>query len=70
MDRDNCLRPANQGCDLVDQIIQGVSMLSEDDELSSVPSSVEHLGIILQELRQLIPLAIFATAPNSERQIF
>ena len=33
-------------------------MLGEDDELAPVPMGVEHLGIVLQEPRELVPFAV------------
>ena len=52
------------------QIIQGVAVLGEDGELAAVPMRVEHLGIVLQQARQLVPLAVSARLADFEGDLF
>ena len=42
------------------QVVQRVAVLGEDDDLALPPAGVAHLGIVLEDLREFIPLAVLA----------
>ena len=50
VDRDDRLGPAEQRAELVDEVVEGVAVLGEDDQLPPLAGGVEHLGCGLQEL--------------------
>ena len=60
VDGDHGLRPAEHDADLVDQVVERVAVLGEDDELAAVAVHVEHLAVVLQQARELLPLLVAA----------
>ena len=42
------------------QVIQGVAVLAEDDDFPHPPARIVHLGFVLEDAREFIPLAILA----------
>ena len=53
--------------DSLGEVIQRVAMLGEDDELAAMPVGVEHLGVVLEKLRKLVPFAVGAGLPDAKR---
>src|SRR3990172_3146711 len=64
VDRDNCLVSSEEGSDALGQVIERVPVLGEDDQLPSRSPRIEHLLLLLQELRELVPLAIRPRSPD------
>ena len=60
VDDDDRLGPPEQGADPLGQVVQGVAVLGEDDELAAVPVGVEHLGVVLEQSREFVPFAVGA----------
>ena len=60
VDGDHGLRPAEHDADLLDQVVERVAVLGEDDELAAVAVHVEHLAVVLQQARELLPLLVAA----------
>lgn len=58
MDSNNGFRSSQQHLQFVDEIVQSVAMLTEDDQLPAVAVSVKHLRRVLQQSRELLPLAV------------
>jgi hypothetical protein len=42
------------------QVIQGVAVFAEDDDFPHTPACIVHLGFVLEDAREFIPLAILA----------
>ena len=42
------------------QVVQRVAVLGEDDDLALPAAGVAHLGIVLEDLREFVPLAVLA----------
>jgi len=68
VDHDHRLRPPEQRGDAVMQVGQRVTVLGEDDELAPTALRVEHLVIVLQQARELVPLAVRPGLPHPHRQ--
>lgn len=64
MDRTDCARAADQRCDAVGEVIEGVAMLGEDDELAGPPVVVGGERVVLEDLGEFAPLAIGAEIAN------
>ena len=60
VDGDHGLRPAEHDADLLDQVVERVPVLGEDDQLATVTVHVEHLAVVLQQARELLPLLVAA----------
>src|SRR5205814_2146085 len=61
VDGDDRLRLADERAHALRDVVQGVAVLGEDDELAAVPVGVEHepaLAVALQDAAQLVPLAV------------
>ncbi len=69
MDRHDRLRPAEQGADLVDQVVQGVAVLGEDDDLATFPRVTTDQALVGQDGAQLGPLAVGARVPHPAGQL-
>ena len=52
-------RPSSDA-DLLDQVVERVAVLGEDDELATVAVRVEHLAVVLEQARELLPLLVAA----------
>src|SRR5450830_846133 len=65
---DEGLRPSEKPTDPVGKIVQCVSVLGEDDELPSVAIQVEHLALVLQKARKLVPFSVCAAVSYLECQ--
>ena len=44
--------------DAIDKVVQGVAVLSEDDQLPSVSVGIEHFGVVLEQPGQFFPFLI------------
>ena len=42
------------------QVVQRVAVLGEDDDLALPAGGVAHLGVVLEDLREFVPLAVLA----------
>ena len=51
---------AQERADLPGEVVERVLVLREDDELLAAPVRAEHVGVVLQEARELLPLAVLA----------
>ena len=54
-----------QGADLIGQIAQGVPVLRKDNEFFSLTIGGKHFAVVLQQLRKLVPFAVYAADPHS-----
>ena len=69
VDGDDRLLTAEQGADFIRQIAQCVSVLREDDEFLTRAVPLEHGGVVLQQLRQLVPFPICTALPHAVRHV-
>ena len=70
---DNChygIGISEQRSDSIKQIRQRVAVFCEDDHLATVTCGIEHFRRVLQDLRQLIPLAVDTARSDIERGLF
>jgi hypothetical protein len=58
VDRDDRFLAPEEAPDLVDQIVERVTVLAEDDQLPALSPGVEHLWRVLQQVGELFPLAV------------
>ncbi len=70
MDVDHGLGTSQQCADALGQVVQRVTVLSEDHQLAPRAGGLEHLGVILQQRCQLLPLAVGAAQAHALRQRF
>ena len=70
MDRHDRVGVANDVADLVAEIVECVAMLGEDDDLPLPAVGVVHLRRVLEQLREFVPLAVFAGGHESFRLVF
>ena len=52
------------------EVVQRVAMLGEDDQLAAVAVGIEHLGVVLQAARELLPLLVGARRGEPSGQCF
>ena len=69
VDGDDRLLATEQGTDFIGQIAQCVSVLREDDEFLTRAVPLEHGGVVLQQLRQLVPFPICTALPHAVRHV-
>ena len=55
---------------LVDEVVESVAVLAEDDQLPPLAMRVEHLRRVLQQVGQLLPLAVGTAAADLSRKLF
>jgi len=67
---DEGLGPADESPDSIGEIIQGVAVLGEDDELPAMAVGVEHLRVVLEQPGEFIPLPVGPGLANSKRELF
>ena len=60
VDGDDGVAIAEQPADLLLQVVQRVAVLGEDDDLALAARGIAHLRVVLQELREFVPLAVLA----------
>lgn len=60
VDGDDALRRAENAGDLGVQVVERVAVLGEDNNLPLPARLVVHLGVVLQQLREFVPLAVLA----------
>ena len=70
VDRDDRVGVANDVADLVTEVVQRVAMLGEDNDLPLPAVGVVHLRRVLEQLREFVPLAVFAGGHESFRLVF
>ncbi len=70
MDVDYGLWTSQQGADAFGQVVQRVTVLGENYQLAPRTGGLEHLGVVLQQCGQLLPLAIGAAQAHSLGQRF
>ena len=58
VDGDDGVLVAKHAGDLLVQIVQGVAMLGEDDQLALPAGSVAHFGVVLEDPREFLPFAV------------
>ncbi len=58
MDGRNSFRPAKKRTDAILEVVQGIAVFGEDNELAAVPMRVEHFRLVLQQLGKLVPFAV------------
>jgi hypothetical protein len=58
VDRDDRLGTAEERADPLDEVVEGVAVFGEDDELAPAPRGVLHLGFVLEQPRELGPLRV------------
>ena len=58
MDVDHGLGTSQQCADALGQVVQRITVLSENHQFTPRAGCLEHLGVVLQERSQLLPLAI------------
>jgi hypothetical protein len=58
MDRYYAVTIAKYARDLAIQVIQRIAMLGKNDDLALPAGSIMHLGIILKNFRQFVPLSV------------
>ncbi len=68
VDRHDGVRIAEQCSDPVDEVSKRVPVLGEDDQLAQSPAR-ERDGIALQDLPQLLPLAVAVLVPHGESNV-
>jgi hypothetical protein len=56
--------------DFLVQVVQGVPVLAEDNNLPHAPACIVHLRLVLKDARKLIPLAVLAQRPQAPRLLF
>ena len=64
MDGHDRLVPAEERANLPGQIVQRVLMLGKDDQLFAAAVRAEHLAVILQKPRKLVPLSVLAAGTD------
>ncbi|OQA04802.1 MAG: hypothetical protein BWY66_02867 [bacterium ADurb.Bin374] len=64
VDGDDGAGVAEQAADFHGQVVQGVAVFGENDELPLAPFPVMHLGGVLEEVRQFFPFAVFLGVDN------
>lgn len=68
VNRDDRLGTAEQAPQPLDEIVQGVAMLGEDDQLAAPALCVEHVLLFREEIGELLPLAVRAARPHRSRE--
>src|SRR5712664_1133366 len=67
VDRHDGFRPTDERASPVRKVVQSIPVLGEHDELTSMPVGVEHLRVLLEQLRELLPLLVRPTTTHAER---
>ena len=70
MDVDHSFGTSKQGTDALGQVVQRVTVLGKDHQLAPRTGSFEHLGVVLQQRSQLLPLAVGAAQAHTLSQRF
>ena len=60
VDYDDGVMAAKYTGDFLVQVVQGVAVLAEDYDFPHPPTCVAHLGFVLEDAREFVPLAILA----------
>ncbi len=60
VNHDDGVMAAKYTGDFLVQVVQGVAVLAEDDDLAHPPACIVHLGFVLEDAREFVPLAILA----------
>ena len=69
VDRDDRFRPAEQVRSLLDEVVQGVAVLAEHDQLPPVAVASNISGCRCRRLRQLLPFAVRARVADLTGQL-
>ena len=64
MNIDDRVRSSQKSSDPIGQVIQGIPVLGEDDQLVPCPFGIEHLAVFLEELREFLPFLVLAAAAD------
>ncbi|MNZ54650.1 hypothetical protein D3C78_725570 [compost metagenome] len=67
VDGDHRIRVAKHVADAGHQVVQGVAVLGEDDQLATAAAAGEHLRGILQQAGQLFPFLVLARLHHGQR---
>ena len=65
---DERLGSAEKRAEPLGQVVQRVAVLGEDDHLSPVAMRIKHLGVVLEEGRQFLPLLVRSAAADFQSQ--
>ena len=61
---DERLGSAKESAEPLGQIVQRIAVLGEDDHLAAMALRIEHLGVVLQERRKLLPFLVCSAAAD------